>query len=49
MNTEMKELNLNELEQVNAGCIWCLAGVVVIGALGYGFGRLIVNQAKSGK
>ena len=25
--TEMRELNLNELEQVNGGCIWCIAAL----------------------
>jgi hypothetical protein len=43
------ELNMNEMEQVDAGCIWCIAAVAVIGAIGYGLGRLSVHQAKNGK
>lgn len=49
MKTEMKELDLNEMEQVDAGCFWCLGYVVVVAAAGYGIGRLIAHNAKNGK
>ena len=49
MKTEMKELNLNEMEQVNGGCIWCIAVVAVIVATGAGFGHICYQQAKNGK
>ena len=37
MNTEMKELNLEELERVNGGIIpFIIAGVVAVGTAAYG-------------
>ena len=49
MKTEMKELDLNELDQANGGCIWCIPVVIVIAAMGGGFGHLAYQQAKNGK
>ena len=49
MKPEMNELDLNELEQVNAGCIWRIAGVTIVAAVDYGLGRLSAYQAKKGK
>ena len=49
MKTEMKELDLNEMEQVNGGCVWCVLAVVVIAGMGAGFGHLAYQQAKNGK
>ena len=49
MKTEMKELNLNEMEQVNGGCIWCIAAIAVIAVMGGGFGHLAYQQMKNGK
>ena len=46
---DMRELNLSELEQASGGCIWCLAAVAVIAAVGYGTGRLAAYQMKNGK
>ena len=49
MKTEMKELELNEPEQANGGCIWCLAAIAVMAAVGCGAGRLAAYQMKNGK
>ena len=49
MKTEMKELNLNEMEMANGGCIWCIAAIAVIAALGGGFGHMAYQQTKKGK
>ena len=49
MKPEMNELDLNELEQVNAGCIRHLAGAAIVAAVSYGLGRLAVHQAKKSK
>ena len=49
MKTEMKELNLEELEQVNGGCIWCIAAVTVIAAMGAAVGTYVYRQVKNGK
>ena len=46
MKTEMKELNLNEMEQVNGGCLWCIPVVIVIAAWGGAFGHVVYQQAK---
>lgn len=46
MKTETKELNLEELEQASAGCVWCIASIAVIGAVGVAFGTAIYRQLK---
>ena len=49
MKTDMKELNLNEMELVNGGCIWCIAYIAVIAAMGCGLGHIAYQQTKKGK
>ena len=46
MNTNMKELNLNELEQANGGCLICLACIASTVIFWGGVGTLVYLSHK---